>query len=125
MAEEGDVRLRQLALGHPGVAVLLEPLERHRAEQLLGSREAGEQPLEVARPADAAAQFVGELALARPRRPHDEHVAPGQQGAQQPVHHLLSLQELFAQLTSNPLQGRRDLVHVSSGTPRVRPPTSA
>ena len=100
LVQEGDVGLRELVGGHPPVVVLLQPLQAHRAEQLFGRGEAGQQPLEVPGAFDAAAQLVREHRLGRPRRSDDQQVPGREQGRQGAVDEFASFQERLPQLVA-------------------------
>jgi len=93
LVEKGDVRLRQFVGRHTPVLVAFEGLQRHGPKQLLGRRELGEQPLEVLRPVDAPAQFVGEHRLGGPGRADQQQVLPGEQCGECPVDDLGAVKE--------------------------------
>src|SRR5574341_10435 len=80
------------------VLVALEARERHGAEDLLGRRELGEEPREVDTALDAPADLLGEHRLGRPGRADDEDVLARDEGAKDPVHDGLALEEDLAQL---------------------------
>ena len=98
LVEKGDVRLRQLVRRQPPVVVLLERLQADRSEQLLGRREPGEQPLEVVRPGEPAADLVGEHRLGGARRADHQHMLRCDKRHERAVDELGSLQEDLLQL---------------------------
>ena len=96
------MRLREFVGGDPAVVVLLQGLEAHRPEDLFRRAEAGQEPLEVARPGNAAADLVGEHRLCGARRADDENVLGREQRGERAVDQIAALQkrlpELFADL---------------------------
>ena len=93
LVQKGNMRFRQFTVGDPAVVVLLQGLETHRAEDLLGRGEAGEQPLKVIRPLDAPAQLVGEHGLGRAGRADDQQMLRRQQCRQSAVDQVAALEE--------------------------------
>ncbi len=55
LVEKRDMRLGELVVSHAAVIVLLETLQAHRAEDLLGRAELRQQPLEVVGAPDSPA----------------------------------------------------------------------
>jgi len=92
-----NFRLGQLAGGEPDEAVLRQSLEADRAEQLLGRRELGEQPLEVAA-AEHLREAADERRLRGARRAEQEHVLAGEHRREGAIDDVLALGELRHQV---------------------------
>src|SRR6185312_8900285 len=93
-------------------------------EEFLRRREAGEQPLEVARARDPLAELVRQLALSRSRRADEQHVLPRHHRAEQPFDDGISLEETRGELFLKRGQGRRSGAHGYSQNAAGRPSNS-
>jgi hypothetical protein len=127
LVEEGHVRLGKLVRRHAPVLVALERRERDRAEQLLGRREAREQPVEVAGAVEAAAELLREHRLGGAGRAHEEHVLSREQRGERGVDRLVAFDEEPAQLRRERLEARsrRRRSPRSAGARRARSTGSA
>ena len=106
LVEEGDAGGGQVAVDQALVAVVLQRLQRQRAEQLLGRGEAREQPLEVARAAEGAVQPPRQFALGGARRADQQHVFAGQRGQQGQPHRGVAFEQAFFELGDQRTQPR-------------------
>jgi hypothetical protein len=110
--DECNRGIGQEALGVSLVAVVFEGLDRQRAEQFLGHREARQQPLEVAPRAEHRVQAPRQFALGRTRRADEQAVFAGQRGQQAEPHALAAFDEArFEDVEQGGQAGRESGIH--------------
>ena len=106
LVQKGDAGRRQVAVDEPFVAVVLQRLQRQRAEQLLGRREARQQPLEIARAVEGTVQAPRQFALGGARRADQQHVFAGQRRQQQQAHRGAAFEQAVLERGAVPQQQR-------------------
>ena len=104
--------MRQEARRHALVAVLLQRGDGQRAEQLLGHREAREQPLEIARPGEGQVKPPRQLALGGAGRADQQGVLAGQRRQKRQPDHAATLDQAGLEVVE---QQRQALAQAARG----------
>ena len=105
------MRLGQLVHRDAPIVVFLEAFEADRAEDFLGRAELGQQPLEIVRALDAAAQLVGQHRFRGAGRPDHQHMVGGQQRSQRAIDQIGAFEEAAIQFVADARDFREMFSH--------------